>query len=82
MHSPNTNLVVQTANEKNRGISILASSLFRQLVAHGYTPSHVVNLTTELLDLLSTSLRSAASPAMEPVPIPVRTDSSDTGTTG
>jgi hypothetical protein len=48
-----------TSNQKAQGIRILASSLFRELVAHGYSQSHVISLTSELLELLTASLQSA-----------------------
>ncbi|WP_164016420.1 hypothetical protein [Pyxidicoccus trucidator] len=59
MRSFGKTLPDQTSNEKAQGIRIIASSLFRELVAHGYSQSHVISLTSELLELLTASLERA-----------------------
>ena len=61
MHLLSTTHPVQTTHDQSRGIPILASSLFRELIAHGYSPSHVIRLTSELLELLTASMRSAGA---------------------
>jgi hypothetical protein len=63
MRSGSTTLPVQTSNQKARGIRIIANSLFRELVSQGYSQSHVISLTSELLGLITTSMRSARSQA-------------------
>ena len=55
-----------TRDERSRGVRILASSLFRELTSQGYSTSHVVGLTTELLALLTDAIRR--TPAIEGVP--------------
>jgi hypothetical protein len=56
---------LQNAVERTRAIHIIASSLFRELISHGYSPSHVIDLTSELLELLTTSIRSAGDKTTE-----------------
>lgn len=50
-----------TPDERQRAIRIIARSLFRELHSSGYTPSHVINLTAELLELLTDSMRNPAA---------------------
>jgi hypothetical protein len=42
-----------------KGTQILAKSLFKELRATGYTPNHILSLSTELIDLITQDLRAA-----------------------
>ena len=46
--------------ERHHGIRLLAKSLLRELLSNGYAPSHVVKLASELLGLLTESIRASA----------------------
>lgn len=39
--------------DHTRAIQIIARTLFRELRAQGYTPHHVINLSTELIQLVT-----------------------------
>ncbi|HZH75740.1 MAG TPA: hypothetical protein VEY88_06890 [Archangium sp.] len=43
--------------EHTRAIQIIARSLFRELRAQGYTPNHVITLSTELIQLVTDVLK-------------------------
>ncbi|HEX5751620.1 MAG TPA: hypothetical protein VFZ09_35690 [Archangium sp.] len=45
--------------DHNRALQIIARSLFRELRAHGYTPHHVISLSTELIELVTDGLKGA-----------------------
>ena len=47
---------------------ILAKSLFKELRGNGYSPNQILNLSTELIDLVTKDLRS--SDREEPGPGP------------
>lgn len=51
----------RTPDERHRAVRIIARSLFRELHSSGYAPSHVIDLTSELLELLTDSIRSTAA---------------------
>ncbi|MDC0707441.1 hypothetical protein POL68_03065 [Stigmatella sp. ncwal1] len=53
-----TTLPLQSAEDRTRGPRIIANSLFRELVSHGYSTSQIIELTSELLTLLTASMRS------------------------
>lgn len=54
-------------DDRHRGIRILAGSLFRNLVAQGYSTNHVVHFTSELLGLVAESVRGTpGAPPREP----------------
>lgn len=65
MEPQRTTLSLQDSADRARAIHIIASSLFRELISHGYSPSHVIDLTSELLELLTTSIRDAGDKATE-----------------
>jgi len=41
-----------------KGTQILAKSLFKELRGSGYTPNQILNLSTELIGLVTQDLRS------------------------
>ena len=41
----------------NKGTKILAKSLFKELRGNGYSPNQILNLSTELIDLVTQGLR-------------------------
>jgi hypothetical protein len=45
--------------DHTRAIQIIARSLFRELKEHGYTPHHVIALSTELIQLVTDVLKGA-----------------------
>ena len=51
--------------DQTRALQIIARSLFRELRAHGYTPHHVIALSTELIELVTDVLKGAP---LEPAP--------------
>jgi hypothetical protein len=46
--------------EPDKALKIIARSLFRDLLKHGYKPRQVVTLTVELLDLIAAAMRATA----------------------
>jgi len=78
MRSGSTTLPVQTSNQKARGIRIIANSLFRELVSQGYSQSHVISLTSELLELITTSMRSTRRQTLDLVGPPLPEDAPET----
>ncbi|WNG57243.1 hypothetical protein F0U59_22575 [Archangium gephyra] len=52
---------------RTRAIQIIARSLFRELRAHGYTPHHVITLSSELIQLVTDVLKGSP-PEPEKVP--------------
>ena len=42
-----------------KGTKILARTFFAQLQAGGYTPNQILDIATELIDLVTTDLRDA-----------------------
>jgi hypothetical protein len=61
----------QTTSAQQRALRILAKSVYRELKASGYARNDMIAFTTELLDLVSTELKSqpehapSAPPAAE-----------------
>jgi hypothetical protein len=47
--------------EREKAVKILAKSIFRELKSNGYQPREIVALSTELLGLLSTEIKSDSS---------------------
>ncbi|BDG07826.1 hypothetical protein AMPC_09390 [Anaeromyxobacter paludicola] len=45
----------------NKGTKILAKSLFKELRGNGYTPNQILNLSTELIDLVTQDLKHASA---------------------
>lgn len=80
MRSFGKSLPDQTSNEKAQGIRIIARSLFRELIAHGYSQSHVISLTSELLELLTASLQSARDQPGDGALTILQDDAPDTNT--
>ena len=52
---------VDAAAERQRGVRILAKSLFTDLLRNGFEVAHIVALSTELLDLTTDLLRLRAA---------------------
>ena len=55
----------------NKGTKILAKSLFKELRGNGYSTNQILNLSTELIDLVTQDLKgehAAAAAAQEAVP--------------
>ncbi|MCP4759626.1 MAG: hypothetical protein GY876_09245 [Planctomycetes bacterium] len=52
-HSPN----------RNRGVDILARSMFRQMREQGYSTDQIVRFSSELLDLVQTDIKEDFDPA-------------------
>jgi len=50
-------LIDKKTGERERGLRILAKSLFRQLRDQGYQPKEILSLSTELIGLLTAELR-------------------------
>jgi hypothetical protein len=63
-----------------KGTKILARTFFQQLRAAGYTPNQIIGVATELIDLVTTDLRTNSAsaravpvdvtPATAPSPLP------------
>jgi hypothetical protein len=47
--------------EREKQVKILAKSIFRELKTNGFEAREIVSLSTELLSLLSSEIRSDAS---------------------
>lgn len=47
-----------------KGTKILARTFFNQLRAGGYTPTQIIGIATELIDLVTTDLRDAEKPTL------------------
>lgn len=45
-----------------KGTKILARTFFTQLRAGGYTPNQILDIATELIDLVTTDLKEAPKP--------------------
>jgi hypothetical protein len=45
--------------DHTQALQIIARSLFRELRAHGYTPHHVITLSTELIQLVTDVLKGS-----------------------
>jgi hypothetical protein len=43
--------------EKKQGMKLLARTFFNQLRTSGYTPNQIIEISAELLDLVSTGIR-------------------------
>jgi hypothetical protein len=51
-----------------KGPRILAHTFYAQLRASGYTPQQVIGIATELLDMVTDDLKSAAKQDVPPAP--------------
>lgn len=49
-----------TASHRERGVPILAKSLFRELTANGYEPQEIVSLAAELIGEVTAELSASA----------------------
>jgi len=47
----------------NKGTKILAKSLFKELRGNGYSTNQILNLSTELIDLVTQDLKDAHAQA-------------------
>ena len=45
-------------NAQDRSLKIIAKSLFKELKANGFDHRHIVSLSTELISLVTTELRT------------------------
>jgi len=48
-----------TAPDHSAGVRILARSFYKELRSSGYTPKHLLALSTELIELITLDLRKA-----------------------
>ena len=48
--------------DPTHSLQIIARSLFRELRANGYTPHHVITLSSELIQLVTDMLKGTAPP--------------------
>ena len=48
----------RNANTDERGVSILARSLFKEMRTQGYSPDQIVSLSSELIELVREDLRA------------------------
>lgn len=55
-----------------KGTKILARTFFTQLRAGGYTPNQILDIATELIDLVTTDLKEAPKPAEAEKPAEIR----------
>ena len=51
----------QNAQSDQRGVTILARSLFRQMRDQGYSPDQIIGLSTELVELVRGDLQKVAA---------------------
>lgn len=58
----------------NRGERILAKSLFRELRGQGYSGAQILDLTNELLDLVTEDLHDAMTSALGDSPDEIASD--------
>jgi hypothetical protein len=49
--------VGRDTHQVEKGVRIIARSLFRALMASGYQPAHAILLSAELIELVTESLR-------------------------
>ena len=50
-----------------KGTKILARTFFNQLRSGGYTPNQILDIATELIDLVTTNLREGDKVPVEPM---------------
>lgn len=55
-----------------KGTKILARTFFTQLRAGGYTPNQILDIATELIDLVTTDLKEAPKPTEAEKPAEIR----------
>lgn len=55
-----------------KGTKILARTFFTQLRAGGYTPNQILDIATELIDLVTNDLKEAPKAATEEKPAEIR----------
>ena len=53
-----SNETPRSATTDERGVSILARSLFKEMRTQGYTPDQIVSLSSELIELVREDLRA------------------------
>lgn len=51
----------QTSINQRRAVRIMAKALFLEFQRNGYSESHVIDFTSELLELLTESIRTPGS---------------------
>ncbi len=52
-------------NADKKGTKILARTFFTQLRAGGYTPNQILDIATELIDMVTTDLKEPKSAGVE-----------------
>ncbi|ATB29581.1 hypothetical protein MEBOL_003036 [Melittangium boletus DSM 14713] len=57
METTNTTQQDVASAERSKAIRIMASSMFRELTSNGYSQTHIIDFSSELLQLLTDSLR-------------------------
>ena len=55
--------VSRVTTNNNRGVDILARSMFRQMREQGYSSDQIVRFSSELLDLVHTDIKEDLEPA-------------------
>jgi hypothetical protein len=55
-----------TMSTDKKGTKILARTFFAQLRAGGYTPNQILDISTELIDLVTSDLRDVKPEASAP----------------
>jgi hypothetical protein len=63
MTNPETLKERQLTPEQRRAVRIMAKALFQQFQLRGYSTSHVIDFASELLELLTQSIKAPASSA-------------------
>jgi hypothetical protein len=51
-----------------KGTKILARTFFNQLRAGGYTPNQIIDISTELIDLVTNDLKDPQAKVADPKP--------------
>ncbi|HZH02617.1 MAG TPA: hypothetical protein VEY30_02465 [Myxococcaceae bacterium] len=57
-----------------KSTKILARTFFNQLVAAGYTPNQIIDVSSELIDLVTCGIREAEKPTPVVAPVSVARD--------
>ena len=51
-------MAIDVSRERNKAVKILAQSIFRELRNNGYTPQQIVGISSELIGLITSEMRS------------------------
>jgi hypothetical protein len=52
--------------DRRKAVKVLAQSIFRELRENGYTPNQIVNLSSELIGLITTEIAAVGTTHCEP----------------